>query len=337
MKRIVKTAIPPGTQPTQLITYLAQRFTYHSSETWHEFVEQKQVVVNGAHATPETTILPGDTLEYHPDFSRHPEPDVDTNIEILYEDECLLAVDKPPNLPCHPAGIYFQNTLWAILKQRLDQELYLVHRLDRETSGIVLVAKSPEIARTLQKTFQDQLAQKSYLVIVEGKPPLSFMAEGAISADSNSAVRKKRCFTPLTTGEKIPKNAQYCKTRFRTLEHNNGLSLLLAQPQTGRLHQIRATLCSLGYPVVGDKIYGSDETIFIRFIENQLTDSDRNRLRMDHQALHHFRLVLPHPETGHRLRIQTTTEARRRVSPQGTAGAKTPRETLLTGAGSPLP
>jgi 23S rRNA pseudouridine1911/1915/1917 synthase len=337
MQRVVKTRIPPGTPPLSLLSYLENRFTYHSRDDWHEMVDQHRMLINGIPAKANMEVEAGDTLEYRPDFDQHPEPDVDTNIEILYEDEYLLAVDKPSNLPCHPAGIYFQNTLWAILKERLDQEPYLVHRLDRETSGIVLVAKSPEIARTLQKTFQDQLARKSYLVLVEGKTPLSFMAEGAIATDTNSAVRKKRCFTPLNTGEKVPENAQYCKTRFRSLEHHNGLSLLLAQPHTGRLHQIRATLHSLGYPVVGDKIYGRDETMFIRFIENRLTGSDRNRLRMDHQALHHFRQLLPHPKTGHRLRIQTTPEARRRVSPQGTAGSKTPHETLPPGAGSPLP
>jgi 23S rRNA pseudouridine955/2504/2580 synthase/23S rRNA pseudouridine1911/1915/1917 synthase len=122
------------------------------------------------------------------------------------------------------------------------------------------------------------------------------IARGHLFPDLRSPVRKKRRF--CAEGTRPPdRDGEFCETLFRGIRHRDGLSLVEATPITGRLHQIRATLLGLGYPVVGDKIYGPDDTLFIRFIEDRLTASDRTRLRLPRQALHAAGLAIRPPAT----------------------------------------
>ena len=130
-----------------LIDLLSGRFTYHSRDEWMDFIEFGQLLLNQLPAQPTTILAAGDILEYN--MPESPEPSVDTHFSIIFEDGELLAVNKPGNLPCHPAGRYFNHTLWALLKEQFDLPyLSLINRLDRETSGIVLLAKNPEAIRT---------------------------------------------------------------------------------------------------------------------------------------------------------------------------------------------
>ena len=290
MRRIVTSILPPEAEGRLLAEYLASRFTYHSEGEWRLLLMEGCLLINGGKPSPDYRVVAGDVLEYFPES--RPEPEVSLDIKILFEDDRFLALNKPPNLPCHPAGIFFDHTLWACLKEgRIPglapmEEIHFVNRLDRETSGVVLVAKNADAASWASRQLRRPDAGKTYRVLVEGEFPLEGVdAAGFIGRDLDSRIQKKRRFSR----EMLP-DGQTARTTFRRLAFQNGISLLEAVLFTGRTHQIRATLSSLGYPVVGDKLYGVDETLYLRFIDGALTDEDKRRLRLPAQALHAYSL-----------------------------------------------
>lgn len=209
---------------------------------------------------------------------------VDKKVKILFEDDGLLVVNKPGNLPCHPGGSYLENTLLHVLRGNGYETLYIMNRLDRETSGIVLLAKNQMVAKSLSNQFKNHTVRKEYTVLIHGEFPEEMSVSGWLVHDDNSAIVKKRHFVQCE--EKPTERAEFAETEFKRISYNSGISRLKVFPKTGRTHQIRATLYSLGFPVVGDKIYGLDETIFLRFISDTMTDADRERLIYARQALH---------------------------------------------------
>lgn len=282
-----------------LLDYLAGRFTYRSKKEWQMELAEGRLLINQRVADPDTVLAADDLLIYR--MAELAEPPVDFNYRILHEDADLLVIDKPAPLPCHPGGRFFRHTLWARIRETHGPETpVFVHRLDRETSGIVVLAKSREAARSCQEQFAGQMVEKVYLVLVEGEFPAGeTAAAGWLAPDQGSVIRKKVCYLP--EGNPVPANSQSCRTTFRLLSRKNGLSLVEARPRSGRCHQIRATLCSLGFPVAGDKLYGVDERLFLRFMENTLTEDDCRRLRLPRQALHAFQLGIIHPASGRKL------------------------------------
>lgn len=295
-----KVALRIGARETgfSVLDLLAERFRYQSRSEWQRDIQAGRVRLNQAPVSAENRLSPGDVLSYHP--PRNLEPKVHRDYEILYRDDAILVINKPGNLPCHPGGRYFSHTLWALLKEREGIEnIHFVHRLDRETSGLVLVAADPESARICQTGFESGAVRKVYRALVEGDfPSAPLTAEGCLLPDADSPVRKKRRFVSTCGKTTIPDGAQRCRTRFRLVKRHGPMSLVEARPDTGRLHQIRATLLGMGYPVVGDKLYGVDDALFLKFIEDGLTPEDRARLRIDRQALHASELSFRHPRTG---------------------------------------
>lgn len=295
MKRRNQFRLPPGAASEPLTAFLARRFTYLSAAEWEALAERGSVTVNGLPCAPGDLVGPGDLLET--ELGDRAEPPVDDRVGVVFEDGDLLVLDKSGNLPCHPGGAYFNHTLWALLRARFRvPEPVLVNRLDRETSGLVLVAKSPEAGKRARAEFAGRRAAKLYRALVEGMFPEERRACGGMVGDEGGPVRKRRRFvegvSPAEAG------GEWADTAFRRLSYGNGVSLVEAAPATGRLHQIRATLLALGFPVVGDKLYGPDPEMFLRFCQGGLTPEDRVRLRLDRQALHAFRLRLRHPRTG---------------------------------------
>ena len=173
-----------------VLDLLERRFTYLDRPAWRSEIARGRIHVNGAPASPDTRLLQGDRLSYFPPGAV--EPSVETRYQTLYEDADILVVDKPSNLPCHPGGRYFRNTLWAVLRAREGLEtIHLVHRLDRETSGIVLIAKTPEAAKRCAAGFSTGEVRKRYLALVEGRFPMAEVAaRGWLMTDSQSPVRQ---------------------------------------------------------------------------------------------------------------------------------------------------
>jgi 23S rRNA pseudouridine955/2504/2580 synthase/23S rRNA pseudouridine1911/1915/1917 synthase len=286
-----------------VLDFVADRFTYRNRTEWQEEIEDGRFLLNDKECKANTILNPGDRLVYL--MEEIAEPSVNLNITIIYEDDDLLVVDKPAPLPCHPGGRYFHHTLWAWFKEEHGLiKPSIINRLDRETSGLVLIAKHKEAARLCCQQFADRQVGKRYLVLVEGIfNKKEVKATGSLALANAGVIRKKMEFYP--TGTIAPDGAKECSTSFQLLQTANNLSLLAVKPITGRNHQIRATLCSLGFPVVGDKLYGVDETLFLRFREDLLTEADHLRLRLNRQALHAEGLSFQHPISGRQLNFKS--------------------------------
>ena len=303
MERRVATTIGPDEAGMTVLDFLTRRFTYFSRDAWDAHVLEGRILRNDHSTTPLTRLLRGDRLTYAHFLG--PEPKVEKRFDILFEDSALLVIDKPANLPCHPGGRYFKNTLWALLKETGEFPcLQFVNRLDRETSGIVVIAKTREAARHCGRQFENHLVIKRYVVFVEGCfPDQDIQAEGFLMSDPGSVVRKKQRFCSSLEGSFHQGKVKRCITRFRKVRTIGTMSELEAIPETGRSHQIRATLHSLGFPVVGDKLYGLDEGLFLRFIHQGLTFEDRQRLRLPRQALHAAFTGLKHPQRSRHMQF----------------------------------
>ncbi len=292
-ERVCVVRVEAGQAGRTVLDFVAGRFTYLAREQWVLELAAGRLRVNGQPVAPEQILAATDRVSYQ--GAELAEPPVASDFSVVYEDDDLLVVNKPAPLPCHPGGRYFRHTLWWLLRERggLAKPL-LVNRLDRETSGLVVVAKNRAAARDCARQWQEQQVEKKYLVLVEGEfPPDQQAATGFLAPDPNSRIRKKSRFFPQ--GQPVPAGAVPCATHFRRLAFQRGISLLEARPLTGRCHQIRATLCSLGFPVVGDKIYGLDEELFLRFLADHLTPTDHHQLRLPRQALHSAGLKMRHP------------------------------------------
>lgn len=303
MKRRVAAKLPPQAAGCTLLDYLANRFNYHSRSEWQQKILDGELALEGNICHDPATLLTANALlEYTP--ANLVEPDVNTSYRIIYEDEYLLVIDKPGNLPVHPAGPYFNNTLWAMLAEEHDLKVHIVNRLDRETSGLLIAAKSSDIAGAIAKTLPDMV--KKYQVIVHGAFPQELTAKGFLVKDAASPVRKKqRYVSEDALQEESAAVAVAVETHFYLEKYQNGFSLVKAVLRTGRMHQIRATLHSLGFPVTGDKLYGLDEGFYRRLALDTLTDADREKLVLPHQALHCAEMSFVHPISGKTLTIQS--------------------------------
>jgi len=256
------------------------------------------------------------------------EEQVPTDVPILYEDDHLLAVDKPALLPVHPTARYHKNTLINVLKAaRPGTFLSLGHRLDRETSGVLLVSKSPECDRALKRVIEGRGIDKTYVALTWGVPDPSRAAPAggvvnAAPADGDGAFRFERSLELDPTSRYkvkmrlgISVDALSASTRFRVEDsrissaRGTSYARVRCELETGRQHQIRVHLATLGAPIVGDKLYGPDETCFARGADGELTAEDLERLELPRHALHAARLALPHPITRKPLVVEAPLPA----------------------------
>lgn len=289
--RTTSTLVEPVDSGKRLDAYLSERFTYLSRTEWQKHIEDARILLNGVKSRSSRKLQGGERIEFLADDIE--EPPVDRSYEVIHSDESLIVVSKSGNLPCHPAGPFFKNTLWYLLAEKFGK-VYFVSRIDRETSGLVLLARNPVIAAEMSDRHGEMI--KKYIVFVHGDFPAEHHAKGFLMPDGKSAIRKKRKFAEGRNSPAV--NSEYAETKFRLLGSGAGMSVVEAELVTGRLHQIRATLCSLGFPLVGDKIYGPDETVYLRFVKDGMTDADRLLLVLQRQALHAATLRIRHPATG---------------------------------------
>lgn len=209
---------------------------------------------------------------------------------ILYEDEHLLLVNKPGDIVCHPSKNGPWSSLVGACREHLGLEtIHLVHRLDRETSGLVMMAKNRKYARITQMAFQNRQVSKSYLAILEGEMKEPVRVKQPLAKDLESPVYIKQTVRKSNS-------SQSAETGFEPLLSAHGYSLVRVTPHTGRKHQIRAHALWLGFPVVADKIYGADDSLYLEFIEHGWTARLEAALPLRHQALHAYSLTFEVPD-----------------------------------------
>ncbi|HEU4657444.1 MAG TPA: RluA family pseudouridine synthase [Capillimicrobium sp.] len=249
-------------------------------------IDDGRVTVDGAVRPKRHRVSAGETIEVDdaPPPAAAGQAAADVDVPIAYEDDALLVVDKPPGLVVHPAAGNWTGTLAQALEARgiAAERGGLVHRLDRDTSGLLLAAKDDVTLRALQAELRARRIEREYLALVEGRPPAR---TGTIDAPIG---RDRRDRTRHSTDTDTPRDAV---THFEIAEALPRTTLLRVRLETGRTHQIRVHLQAIGHPVVGDPEYGPRPP--------------RETLGLQRQFLHAARLAFDHPDDGRRVEVSS--------------------------------
>ena len=289
-----------------LSDFLSSRFRYQTREVWEDLIEKGKVTLNGNRAAPQQLLQKGDWVVYSVVLN---EPDVDKNIRFLHEEESFLVAFKPGRLPSHADGNFIKNTFIYLVNETLKNkgfkgEAHLAHRLDRETSGLMVVAKTKESLRKLTDQFEKGTVEKEYLAIVRGHVEKeAFNVQGAIGKDPVSQISIRHKLVPDGTPYSKPS-----LTYFEKLEGLKDSALLKCLPKTGRTNQIRVHLDSIGHPLVGDKLYGRTDEEFLEFIRHVKAGgapSFEGRLGANRHLLHASKLTFLHPVTEKKISFES--------------------------------
>ncbi len=258
------------------------------------FVEGRCTLESGDPVRPSTRVATGDVLVVRRivrDLLSLPD-----RYEVLLEDDRMYVVDKPAGMPVHPTSAYLRNTLVTLARRAVPSTPpRLCHRLDRETSGVVIMAKDIEAQRHLMRQFERREVAKTYVALVWGRPdPADGVIDAPLRLSRVSRIQMKmEVVAPGDHGTGLPS-----RTRYRTLALSGRFALVECRPETGRQHQIRVHMTHAGHPLVGDKIYGVDERVFLGFIGKGLGDDVRESLLLPRHALHAGSVTFRHPGSG---------------------------------------
>ena len=280
--------------------YMGNRFSYYSRNKWQDLIGQGLVLLNGERIKYTREVKKGDEITYH--LIGLKEPEVDKNIQIVYDDGDLIIANKPANLPVIPSGKYYYNTLHTIIKDKFNCKINMLNRIDRETSGCVVLSRGNEVASKFCKMLQSKnkkLIKKTYIALIENAQNIeaSFTVEGYMEEVGHKDFRRYQILKKEKT-----ENSKYSKTKFKTLKKiGNEYAIVMCRLYTGRMHQIRVHLHSLGYYMIGDKVYGKyGPSVFQDFIKkDKIPDGFFNR-----QALHSYKLEFNHPITKEKIKVK---------------------------------
>ncbi len=294
----------------RLDVFLASRLPALSRSRVRALVAAGRIRVAGEIRKPATPVHRGQeiTIEIPPpeDLTLRPET---VPLAVCYEDEDLLVVNKPPGLPVHPGPGHASGTLAHALLARVPsiagvgemQRPGIVHRLDKDTSGLLVVAKNERTLRALQAEIKARRVSRSYLALVHGRVD---PAEGTIEAPIARHPRQRQRMAIVPAGRRAT-------TRYRVREYFAGATLIEVSLLTGRTHQIRVHFAHIGHPVLGDPVYGRRR--------------DRNSEAawgMTRQALHAYRLAFTHPGTGNRIDVEVPLPADMQAALDRVSGRK---------------
>jgi len=301
----------------RLDAFLQRHLTWRSRTSIQRLVRDGFVLVDPA--SPDATEPKEPTLEKRAGLRLHhgarvvvvipaelrltPVKQAPADLQVLYEDEEVIAVDKPPFLPVHPSGRHLTDTLIQRVHARYRRPeddsgvlpIRLCHRLDRETSGIVLLGKGARAHAKVMRQFERRQVEKEYLAIVHGVPERD---RGRIDLPLGPA-RMSRVRLKIA----VVADGLSAQTEWEVVERHVRHALLRCRILTGRQHQIRVHLDAIGHPLVGDKLYGVDDELFLRNAANELTPADRTALGMERHALHNHRLAWSSPADGTRREV----------------------------------
>jgi 23S rRNA pseudouridine1911/1915/1917 synthase len=292
--------VEPNYAGWRLDRYLQEKIRRLSRGRVQHLILHRLEAEGGRTLKPATRVTPG--LRFALLREAEPEPEAPLEFGVVHDDGSLLVVDKPAGLTVHPTARYVAHTFTALAKLRFPgRKVDPAHRLDRETSGLLACGAAPEVTRILKRDFAKGRVQKTYLALALGAPrEARFTVDAPLALTGASVVRVRMHVDPAG----LPSATDVEVLGRRAAADGAPVALLACRPRTGRQHQIRAHLLHAGLPMVGDKIYGPDETIFDRFTRHELTDDDRARLRLSRHALHAWRLELPHPLTRETVQLE---------------------------------
>lgn len=304
--------------------YLSRLFPNYSRALFQRAIEQGSVLLNGLAAKPSRRLRVNDLLDVRlpelPDSSLPPE---DIPLDVLFEDDFLVVINKPANMITHPGKGHYRGTLAGALQFHFDQlsnvagqlRPGIVHRLDKDTSGVIVIAKNNQVHCRLSEQFEARTTVKEYRAIVWGEVALD---RGVIDTHVriNPKIREKMQVCEPEG------NARQAVTHFEVLERFRGFTFMRLLPKTGRTHQLRLHMSHLGHPIVADELYGGSKCIRIADVAGELTQAERETalsrkaeaaakksgfdsvvdtfddVLIRRQALHAFRLSFCHPESG---------------------------------------
>lgn len=293
--------------------YLKDLYWRKSRNQLQKAIDAGLITMPNKRLKASTNLLRGDTISVITP-KRGEEPEVNPDFKVLYEDEHLMVIDKPGNLPVHPAGRYLFGNLLTILRNQRpdwiaeDRNFYLIHRLDRETSGVLILGKQKPVAKNLTDQFFDRTTEKRYFAIVDGHPEADAFTVDADIGPAGSEIRLKMAAYPAGTGASLPESGiQHALTHFKVLQRTRRYSLVECKLETGRQHQIRVHLHHAGFPVLGDKLYGVNEAAFLEFMNNnrEMTESLREQFKIERHALHSRSLKFFHQPLNKWMQIES--------------------------------
>jgi 23S rRNA pseudouridine1911/1915/1917 synthase len=292
--------VPADSRGERLDRYLAQACPDLSRSRLSSLIDDGQVRVGGRPAKPAARLRGGETVELSipPPVPAAPKAE-DLPLSVLFEDKDLVAIDKAAGMVVHPAAGNWQGTVVNALLHRVTDlagvggELRpgIVHRLDKETSGCLVVAKNERALAKLQASFKAREVRKLYLALAHGRPK----DEGRIETLYGRHPVNRKKFTSKV------KEGKSALTLFRTVERFDGAALVEVDLQTGRTHQIRVHLAETGHPLLGDALYGGKRKLApaVKAAEEAL----------GRQALHAWKLSFPHPRTGKPVALEAPVPA----------------------------
>lgn len=231
--------------------------------------------------------------KYEDEYWRGSKLDLQMNPEIVFEDDDLIVVSKPAFMSTHPAGRHVFNCATVFFEMKYQQTIHSLHRIDRETSGILMLGKNPKIANEMMAHFENDDIQKCYLFIARANK--SYRGEKEFIANErmdSPGEGLKRVYV-----EHYPENSLYGKharTFFFILEQIGDHIIGIACPQTGRQHQIRVHALAHGIPLIGDKMYLGSYEMFQRFKDHLATSEDHDHMELPRHALHAIALKIPY-------------------------------------------
>lgn len=274
---------------------MAENFPFWTRAGWQKAFKLGRVLVDKKPIRASQRLKTGDRLYLY--YPNEVEPEVDDGIQVLWEEGGVMAVYKPSGLPMHENGPYRKNTFARFLIDKVGRDWSAVHRLDRETSGIVLCAEDPQIRKDLTAIWMQRKVQKTYHALVNGVPSQpSWFVDAPIDDLKESQIRIKKW---------VVEGGLPAQTSFRALEVGPAHTWIEAKPITGRTNQIRIHAAYSGHTLVGDKLFHPNEHVFLEHFEKGNTDWVVAEVGHPRLCLHAAALSFFHP----RLREERTVES----------------------------
>lgn len=258
----LQSRVPAAAAGQRLVAWLAAQFAYLDEAGWRAAIRDGAVQRNGAPTTADTVVAAGDLVAYTPPAAAGDEPDV----PVLHADDDVVVVDKPAGLVVQHASTWPGRTFLRRLAQRhppaAGARLEPIHRLDRSTSGVLLVARGPAAAARWTAAFSAGAVDKAYLALVHGVPTAAaWTIDAAIGPATGSVVRARQAVWPTGAA-----GARRAVTEVEVVARLPQHALVRLRPRTGRTHQLRVHLAHAGHPLVGDPLYGRSDADFLGWV-----------------------------------------------------------------------